>query len=328
MGFNTQPGDARLQQILKRQQSPGFGKDYIPAILATREEAPSHSRPMQISSEKMQRALHALSEGESNLIVMGLYCPKVFDLNEQRMLACQSVPHPLSEHPKARHLSLSSTRGTLTIAEELKALKIHPTVSVPDPEAEGKMMRVPFPFIGDLLWFLEDEIGPYCVNWTIKGSREEFEIKKRFGLPINPKSSATRDSWKAAMRHGIEEVYHRDFDIRTQRITSNDYSHDVARNLKQIYDWAERPMALSVDIQQRILQWLQTALVSGISPLQMCTELAGEPFVNFYDVKLVMYRAIWERKLRVDLFQPMPFDQPLLPEKWDILEVYGSWFER
>ncbi|MHA4868704.1 PDDEXK family nuclease [Duganella sp. PWIR1] len=189
-------------------------------------------------------------------------------------------------------------------------------------------MEIPFPLIGDFLWFLEDEAGCYCVNWTIKGSREDFAISPQFSSPVMPATKATGAAWKASMRHGIEEIYYLDFGIRTQRITRDDYSRALVNNLAQIFGWIHRPVALPEAVQKKIFNWLCVALSTGIPPFQMWSELASTERVSLYDVKYVMYRAIWERQLKVDLFQPIHIDWPLLPEKRDALDVYAEWFRR
>jgi hypothetical protein len=42
----------------------------------------------------------------------------------------------------------------------------------------------------------------------------------------------------------------------------------------------------------------------------------------------VFYRAIWEEKLKVDLFSPILIDRPLLPETDNVLEFFSDWFDR
>ncbi|MGX9732482.1 hypothetical protein ACWYXO_17890 [Janthinobacterium aestuarii] len=328
MGYLTRPSAARLKQIHNRQDNPGWGKDYVPAIKATREEAPSGSRPALTYSGKLQRDVHTLSKVETETLLIGLYCPKVFDLHEERMLAYLPCTHPLAVHPRTRHLSWPNSRGTLAAAEELSALRCHPTIKVADPEFDGELMEIPFPLIGDFLWFLEDKDGCYCVNWTIKGSREDFAIKSHFNSPVIPTTKAASAAWKASMRHGVEEIYYSDFGIRTQRISRDDYSRDLANNLSQIFGWIYRPVTLPMAAQKKILNWLRLALSSGIPPFQMWSELASTEQLYLDDVKYVMYRSIWERQLKVDLFQPIHIDWPLLPEKRDVLDVYAEWFRR
>ena len=59
---------ARLYEILRRQDPPQWGKQYDPAIRATREEAPSRSRPAQVWSERLERYCHTLSLVEQKVL--------------------------------------------------------------------------------------------------------------------------------------------------------------------------------------------------------------------------------------------------------------------
>ena len=47
-----------------------------------------------------------------------------------------------------------------------------------------------------------------------------------------------------------------------------------------------------------------------------------------YECKIEMYQSIWQRQLRIDLFQYFFFDHALIPESRDVLDLYGEWFKR
>lgn len=46
------------------------------------------------------------------------------------------------------------------------------------------------------------------------------------------------------------------------------------------------------------------------------------------DVMVVLYQAIWNRQVRVNLFRPVLADAPLRPEREDVLTRYANWFAR
>ncbi len=173
MGASRQLTRARLTEILRRQDPPAFGPTYEPAIKATREEAPSNCRPAFVWSDRLQREISTLSEPERDVLAIVLYADRFFELHEQRMLPILNSPHPLAGHPRAIGLELPTSRGTLEIADELRYLKFHPVVAGKDTE-EGDATSVPGCMIGDLLLFVEDRRGPFCVNLDIKSTREEF----------------------------------------------------------------------------------------------------------------------------------------------------------
>ena len=46
------------------------------------------------------------------------------------------------------------------------------------------------------------------------------------------------------------------------------------------------------------------------------------------EVTAILKQGIWNRQIRVDLFQPVLMDQPLRPEVEDVLVKYADWFTR
>ena len=171
----TRPSPYRLAQIIQRQDPPGFGANYVPAIKASREEAPPRSRPAWVWWERVGRDLSTLSSVERSMLMPCLYNPSLWEVHEQRMLPTMPRPHPLNGHPKACGLILPPMRGTVDVADSLGLLRFHPLVSVPIDPGSNECERVPFPWMGDLLLFLEDADGPYNVNLDIKWDPKEFE---------------------------------------------------------------------------------------------------------------------------------------------------------
>ncbi|WP_205734188.1 hypothetical protein [Acidovorax kalamii] len=45
-------------------------------------------------------------------------------------------------------------------------------------------------------------------------------------------------------------------------------------------------------------------------------------------MKNVLEQGIWNRSIRVDLFEPVLLDRPLKREREDPVFVYGDWFSR
>lgn len=325
MGKSTKPSPARLAVILKRQDPPGWGRDYIPSILATREEAPSRSRPAQIWSDKLGRYVHVLSDPEHHLALIALFHPWLFELQEQRMLHCLPSPHPLDSHPRGAGVIRRSLRGTLEVSAALGALQYHATVTMPAAKAGEAAFVLPYPWAGDFLLFLDDGNGPYCVNWTVKKSPEDFEAPPRIGR--YPKDEAKSvDAQKA--RHRIEAVYYLDGDIRTVRLTPFDFDRHVALNLAQIILWTKRPHPFSQEQVREFIIEFRAAIGTDIPAFTLLWQMARAHGCEVYDLKVVLHQAIWHRTLRIDLFQPFHIDKPFLQEKRDPLAVYGHWFSR
>lgn len=74
--------------------------------------------------------------------------------------------------------------------------------------ARAALRVLPFPYLGDLLLFLLDEDGVYCVNWTVKQDEDDF-THPRFKPPISTKNQQASIR-KETARHEIEATYYSD----------------------------------------------------------------------------------------------------------------------
>jgi hypothetical protein len=313
---------ARRQQILDRQDPPGWGAAYIPAILATREEAPSISRARQIWAPQLGRECHVISSVEARVATLALYHPALFELHEQRMLSIEPRPHPLANHPDYPGLTLSPMLGTLSVADRLDMLRVHPVVRFRD----GDEHRIaPFPLIGDLLLFLVDDRGPYCVNWTVKATNDGFfePIRTAF-LPANP-VKATADE---RARHAIEEIYYLDAGIRTQRITEAEIDDSLFHTLNHLLLWTKRKVSADEHTRDEILDRLRACLITQRPPLDEMVAMRSTYQLSIEELKTLFFQAIWYRELRVDLWSFISIDRPLKQETRDVLAVFARWFSR
>ena len=325
MGKTTKPSAPRLKEILRRQDPPKLGPDYIPSIRAVREEAPSRSRATQQWSELLLRPIHVLSTPELHVCLIVLFHPRLFELQEQRMLHYLPSPHPLEGHPKGAGEIRSALRGTLEIAEALGMLEHHATVVMPstEPGHRGKLM--PFPWVGDFLLFLEDSRGAYCVNLNVKNNALEFlKGDQASGKGKNSAKAAA----KAKARHSIEAVYYLDGNIPTVPITTADYDKHLVANLAQIVLWSKRVHTFAAVHERNIIGYFKSAIGTRTPAIELVFNLARINDCEVYEIKKVFYQAIWRREIRIDLFQPLHINLPLLPELRDPLDVYAKWFAR
>lgn len=326
MGKATRPSPARLDEINLRQDPPGFGSKYVPAIKASREEAPPRSRAAWVWWERAQRYLSTLSSVERAVLMVCLYNDRVWEIHDQRMLPTAPRPHPLAGHPRAQGLILPSMRGTLEIAESLGALALHPVIVVKEVPGRPDLIEVPFPWVGDFLLFLEDEQGPYCVNLTIKGSAAEFEEDAAGAVKTRSRARASRE--KARVRHAVERQLYADIGVRTVQISAADVDAGVVSTLTQLHLWHRRKSPFSVEQRRTLLDNFQAALVNGIPLLDVLHTLSARRRWGVEAMKVVLFQSIWQRELRVDLFSPIFIDRPLRPEARDVLDVYSAWFRR
>lgn len=304
----------------------GWTDFYQPPITAFSQEAPSCSRRSCIYSAKLKRDIHFLSTPEQYAGLLALYHPRLFDLHEQRVLSPGPTYHPLSGHRDTRGLDLPAFKGTVSAADRLGQLKLHPTTVVSDPSDPDTNLRVPIPLMGDLLLFLhDDDNAPFCINWTVK--KDEDGFKRGLGL----RSTRTREEnrqMRSEFRHELERVYYEDAGIPTVRVTQTKIDFNVASNLRQLYGYHHRSINVSAGIRLKIEERFRSVIGQRVTPLDVSRAIIDEQGCNLHDCRTILYQGIWNRRLRVDLFSPINFDHPLKPESRDALEAYGDWFRR
>lgn len=319
-------GLSRLREVLRRQDPPKCSPDYDPAIRATREEAPARSRPAQVWSDKLGRYCHALSSVEQKALLVALYNPSLFEIHEQRMLATEARQHPLSGHGRATGLILHPLRGTIDVCERLDAINHHHWVYIDHPDGTGRV-PVPFPFIGDFLLFLADEAGPYCVNWTIKGSKEEFS--RRLILADKPVRAPAKERTAIEMRHAIEERYYLDAGIPTIRIVDRDLPDMFLQNIRSLLLMMHRAPELDAGIYVELCERLQASTRTTQRPLDILLSMVHRYDVSLEGLRSAFGRALWQRDVRAELMDEAIFiDHPLKAERRDPLRVFANWFSR
>jgi len=314
----------RLRRIQERQGTPAWGKSYVPAIHATPKEAPSISRASVLYPEKLGfREMHLLSLAEQSVAILALYNHNVWDIHEQKVLSPLPCANPMHGHPRALGMTLPHAIGTIEIADRIGILKSHPKVKVIDATT-GKCQWVPFPFIGDLLLFLEDDAGPYLVNWNVKDRPVSFRRRlSRYGKPVQDIDDAG-----AIARHKLENDYYLSAGIRTVQLASIEIDFHVRCNLRELFTAQAALTRLSRDIETEAEaifnesvgrpQVAAAVVLSVMTRLKIAREAA----------LAVLKRAVWHRRIMVDLFTPFLMDRPLQPQTRDVLDVYSEWFRR
>lgn len=321
--------ESRLKTIYRRQASPTWNYDYTPSILATPKEAPSISRAYVLTPEKLSgREAHLLSTPERNAALLGLYHPSVVGLQEQRMLFPEPTEHPLWTFPNIDRTRLPYLKGVIDVAERLGYRDILPRVKVSDPENPDNPKTLVFPWVGDLLWAVRENVGGgaiYCLNWSVKSTYEDFKrsIARRDGKPRSTKASIN-----AIARHEIEEIYHEDAGIPSIRVADEAIDDHVSANLRQLFLHHRRTLDLTDEQRFEILHKFEIAFKERISPAEVITSFVERQRFSVYQCRSLLYQTIWNRQLRVDLFSPILINQPLRPETRDVLDVYAHWFRR
>ena len=316
---------ARLKEVLRRQDPPQWGRNYDPAIRAIREEAPARSRCAQVWSERLGRYCHVLSSIEEKALLLALFHPALFELQEQRMLAAEPRPHPLAGHTLAVGMNLPPLRGTIDVCDRLDLIERHLWIQVDHPDGTGRF-PVPVPFIGDFLLFLVDQKGPYCVNWTVKGSSDEFQHRLLGNKPAkNPQAaiSAVRS------RHAIEERYYADASIPTIRIVGRDLPELLIQNLRTLLLVQHRAAEVDAGIYAEICDRLQASIQTGQKPLDVLLSVVHRHDLPLDIARASFARALWRRDVRAEMMDEVIFiDRPLKPHRRDPIQVFSAWFSR
>jgi len=322
--------EARLKTVLRRQEPPGWGRGYEPGIKATREEAPPGSRPSTVWSSHLERNVHLLSLAERAVLMIILYlAPRVglFELHEQRMLHFNPARHPLATHPKARGMALPSLRGTLAIAGELGCLRFHPVIY--EQVQDGNDMVIspnPFPMFGDFLLFLEDELGPWCLNHSVKHKHSEFFEPT---IDVSIKTNRARKRKKAEFRQAVEEILYLDGAIPTRLIASEDIPPILTANLTELILWTKRKSSLEEHKRGEFLRVLRAGLELGKSGIEVIEQQKKALSCSSIDLQVELHHAIWQHKLPVDLCEEYFFiDQPMIPESRPVFDEFSHWFRR
>jgi len=310
---------SRLAEILRRQREPQFGRGYDPSIRATREEAPARSRPAKVWSPQVEREVHVLSVPEMHTLALLLYCPALFEMQEQRMLPFLPAPHPLHGHPSAKDLTLTAFRGTLALAEEHGCLSFHPSVEVDGEEVPGC-------WVGDLLGFFSDQHGAYCVNFNVKEKRSEFTVPQ---VGVSVRTKMPRAIAANTFRHFVERELYAEIGIRTVEVAADELPRILIENLCQQLLWLKRAPSLTKEKIQIVLDGFNVGLACSAAPLDVMVAIEQTHGIPRYEQRIVFEQGVFFRRIRVDLFDSHIFvEKPMQPERTDALAVFGHWFRR
>lgn len=314
--------EARLRLIQQRQLHDAWGKNYQPAIQATPAEAPSLSTATILHAVKLGgRAVHTMSRAETWAALLALHHPGVWDLHEQRILYPGPRPHFLDGHPRAIGEAFRPLRGTLAVAEEMGCLSRHPKCRVRLGDLEE---WAPFPYIGDLLLFLEDDSGAFSINWTVKDKSIDFHRRG----PNPGKPQTYHEDVSAVQRHALESNYYKDAGIRTQQVAGAEIDSTLRSNLLRLFLSHSEPLPLSAAVVHKIWGYFSCEVGGGTAAYKLVKGVAQHLNVAVLAVKNVLEQGIWLRHVAVDLFEPLLLDRPLRRPQNDPLLVYGDWFAR
>lgn len=315
----------RLQQIRKRQPSVRWSPNYVAATFADPKEAPGISTGTILRAQKLgARELHTLSFNETCAAFLAVYNPNCFEVFDQLAMSAKPCPHLLFGHPSASGLSLGSFKGTVDVAERLGSLSKHPRVRAqigPDPAA---WPLVPFPYLCDLTLCLNDESGPYVVDWPIKDKFEDF---RRRG-PRKSRSRPDEDDPAVVGRTLLQRTYFSDAGIRTVEVVGKSIDFHVRCNLRELFLDESYPTTVDEQARAEIMDMFRQNIGRDVPGYLLAHQVARDYKIDEREAVALIKQGIWKRELRVDLFQPVLMDKPLRAETTDVLVRYADWFKR
>jgi hypothetical protein len=314
----------RIQKMLDRQFPPRWGPDYIPAQLATSAEKPSITKASMFHSAKFQRYMHAIASTELPFIALALMHPNLFELKEQWVLSPSPYGHPMVGHPRAAGLLLPSTHGSLTVAIRLGLVKWHPRVLAMKKQGDSPAQWSAGLLLRDILLFLEDEKGPYCVDWDIK--KQEGDHGKPGPSQAHRRGSAGRIQ-SAAAKDKIYLECLGELGIRPVRLAASQLPRHLKNNLCRLAFAHSQVINLPPALHAMALDAFREAIVKAIPPNEVIDDLA-ERGVSSYEARRVLEQGVWYRQLKIDLFSYWVNDEPMEPERQHPIDVYSDWFKR
>lgn len=313
---------ATFDRIIARQEPRRYGQAYLPSIRATVSEAPSISRPSTIVSVRLGREIHTLSTPETSAALLALMHPGLLDLHEQSMIPRWPAPHPLDGMPGIQTTLMQAFRGSVEVADRLGYLDLVPTVT--DRRRGREAAPIVFPYIGDLLLFLRDDIGPYCVNWSVKARDGDHFLPG----PEAPLPHSGLDLRRARARYEIEVETYADVEIRTVPVAGDALDPILVANLKRIYPFLCRQVDQPTGAREYIAHTFQRCIDTGAPPSEGVAYLVARGVCDRYHAIREFYVGVFARTLRVNLFRDLLIDYPVQPESTDPIERYRRWFER
>lgn len=311
---------AFARQVLERAgtnlTAAAWNAEYQPAIKSDPKEAPRNSSPSAFFSVRLGRTLHASSIAEAIFLALALYHPKVFAIRENHVLRPLAAFHPLAEHPLYRFMPWPSTTGTLQIADDLGMLSYHPQVLV------GEKYEV-VPWVGDIQVFLTDaQQRPRAIEWDVKSEAGKH-------------ANAWSGDWEECQSQGAnsrarlrEQVYRRymnELQIPICQVAKDKVHPWVAANLMRLCARSSRPIVFPQTQVDDIGSALAQGVGSDVPPAEVIKQLVRKPD-DAQPATEILYRWIWERRIRVDLSKPILIDHPLNPESLDVLDTFSHLF--
>jgi hypothetical protein len=278
------------------------------------------SSPSLIYVNELGRDAHTLSRGELVALIHALHLPELVDIHEQRMLHIYDSPHPLDMHPLMAGQDLPFLKGTLSICDELAYR--HP-IARDDTVRTGEMpAHIYFPYVGDLLLIIRDGSVLRCVNWTIKRSTSQHGTADAPSEEANPDVYRTKS--KAYRRLLIETLHYASGRIPTYPIAFDNFDRIVTGNLLRLYFFASQAPEIDEATQSALTLHIRAGIAQACTLNTVMSSWSIKHRVSLEIARSLVFKAMWKRWVRVDLFSTIFPDRVLRPETKDLVAMIRS----
>ncbi|MDP3513750.1 MAG: hypothetical protein Q8S20_13475, partial [Sulfuritalea sp.] len=143
----------------------------------------------------------------------------------------------------------------------------------------------------------------------------------------NGKPRRQQESRLALTRHELHKEYFASAHIRSLELAGEAFDFHVAANLRQLFLHHRRPVTLPAELKEEILEKFRAALATGVPPIEVLLIYTERGRCTLHQCRDLFYQFVWNRELRLDLFQPVLIDRPMHAEERDVIEIYADWFK-
>jgi len=299
----------KMCRIIDRCLPWSYGDDYVPALLATRNDGASRGRLHQIPAPGWKRSMHFMSAAEARIAAWVAYQPDFVEGLENR--PCVPIPGlpVLDGHPLLAGKPLPSSSGTVELAKRLGIR--HPT-TVNTVKAHGgtaPVHRVDFyPLTSDLVGIFKSSDGVRAVNLFIKKTAYDLVLDSRH-----------QDLFR------IEQAYYAEAGVPTVKVCESELDPVVTNNLVRLIKLGRPSGNLSHSTIGHVLRFMEQRVFES-APASWSNALLEKFGLSTQEGFAIFHYGVFRRYLRVDLTEAVAMDRVHRPERVNFAANFASRF--
>lgn len=276
----------KLTQWILEGRGQGHEGDYTPWLLIKRNQSPTGGSLQYRHVPQLNRYLHLLSKGELHVARFLLWLG-VLDLRDQ--FPCWPWPHehPLYMHPRFQPQVLPWSEGTLACAKDL---------GIRHPNYPGT--SIPYVPTFDMLVTVPEGVGVRAVSISVKPGKEELAISN-----------------ESLEKLAIQREYSVRLEIPWRSISGALIPPSLSSNLTVCIHYSGPLDELSGRQWGLFIQILNEYISPSLPINQALKAVETEMRLPRNLILTFFYRALWFRRTKIDLRQPVVMSVP--PELTD-----------